>query len=111
MAGGKQLKAMGQRACPDALNIMGRKAFTTLWFLFIETWKISNPDKNQADVNATKGVEYSMPILYLVGRINGWIIYLSGVCTLFVLVSGQSRASIRGTSKLYKLHVFYSSAK
>ena len=47
---------------------MGRKAFTTLWFLFIETWKISNPDKNQADVNATKGVEYSMPILYLVGR-------------------------------------------
>ena len=59
---------MGQRACLDALNIMGRKAFTTLWFLVIETWKISNPDKNQADVNATKGVEYSMPILYLFGR-------------------------------------------
>ena len=40
-AGGKLLMAMGQRACPDARNIMGRKAFTTLWFLFIETWKIS----------------------------------------------------------------------
>ena len=95
---------------------MGRKAFTTLWFLVIETWKISNPDKNQADVNATKGVEYSMPILYLVGRrcciLSAGL--MGGLYTLveFVLcsfqTSGQSRASIRGTGKLYKLHVFLS---
>ena len=98
---------------------MGRKAFTTLWFLVIETWKISNPDKNQADVNATKGVEYSMPILYLVGRrhcilsagLMGGLYTLVGFVLCSFQTSGQSRASIRGTSKLYKLHVFYSSAK
>ena len=118
-AGGKQLKAKGQRACPDALNLMGRKAFTTLWFWRIEIWTISHLSKNKADVNATKGVVYSMPILYLVGR--GCCILsaglMGGLYTLveFVLcsfqTSGQSRASSRGTSKLYERHVFYSSAK
>lgn len=37
-------------------------------FYSLKPGKFQNPDKDQADVNATKGVDYSMPILYLVGR-------------------------------------------
>lgn len=60
-----------------------------------------------------------MPILYLVGR-RYCILSAGLVGRLYTLVefvlcsfqtSGQSRASIRGTSKLYKLHVFNSCAK
>ena len=76
---------------------MGRKAFTTFWFLFIETWKISHLSTNKADVNATKGVDYSMPILYLVGRsycilsagLVGGLYALVEFCTLFVYREGQ----------------------
>ena len=76
---------------------MGRKAFTTFWFLFIEAWKISHLSTNKSDVNATKGVDYSMPILYLVGRsycilsagLVGGLYALVEFCTLFVYREGQ----------------------
>ena len=56
-----------------------------------------------------------MPILYLVGRrycilsagFMGGLYALVGFVLCSFQTSGQSRASIRGTNKLYKLHVFY----
>ena len=87
----------GQHAAHKPETLWEERRLRRFGFYSLKPGKFQNPDKDQADVNATKGVDYSMPILYLVGRsycilsagLVGGLYALVEFCTLFVYREGQ----------------------